>query len=190
MTAIIAARIGALALGFSLFGGQALAVPADTLGSGSNAVDRHAAVAPTTVKIPGRFEFYRREGLPAPYRGRTNPYQPTVPSVLKGADLYNARCASCHGLMGFGNGQAGGKLNPRPADLAWSLSGPNAKDDFLFWTIAEGGAQFGSNMPAFKKPDLSDGQIWEIITYMRAAFEGREARATTTHDGAPREQLR
>ena len=31
-------------------------------------------------------------------------------------------------------------------------------------------------MPAYKN-DLKEYQIWEIITYMRAAFEGREARA-------------
>ena len=98
-----------------------------------------------------------------------------VPNVIKGADLYNARCASCHGLLGFGNGTAGSALRPRPADLAWSLSDPRVKDDFLLWTIADGGAQFGSNMPAYKD-DLKEHQMWEIVTYMRAAFEGREAR--------------
>ena len=184
MTTLTSTRVAALAFGISLLGGQAFAGPADTSRQGNNATDRQAAAEPTTVKSPARFEFYRHDGLPAAYRGKTNPYQPTIPSVIKGADRYNARCASCHGLMGFGNGQAGGKLNPRPADLAGSLSSPDTKDDFLFWTISEGGAQFGSNMPAFKKPDLSDAQIWEIITYMRAAFEGREARATTTHSGA------
>jgi mono/diheme cytochrome c family protein len=184
MTILIVARIGSLVLGFGLFSAHAIALPAETPRTGTNA-DRHAAVAPTTVKSRGRFEFYMREALPANYRGRTNPYQPTIPLVIKGADRYNARCASCHGLMGFGNGQAsGGAARPRPADLAGSLSSPDTKDDYLFWTISEGGAQFRSSMPAFKKPDLSDGEIWEIITYMRAAFEGREARATTTHDGA------
>jgi mono/diheme cytochrome c family protein len=78
--------------------------------------------------------------------------------------------------MGFGNGQAAGALHKRPADLAWSLSEPRIKDDFVYWTIAEGGAQFGSAMPAYKT-DLKDFQIWEVITYMRAAFEGREAKA-------------
>jgi mono/diheme cytochrome c family protein len=32
-------------------------------------------------------------------------------------------------------------------------------------------------MPAFKG-DLKENQIWEIVTYMRAAFEGREAKRT------------
>jgi len=81
--------------------------------------------------------------------------------------------------MGLGNGQASGKLRSPPADLSGSMSNPDTRDDFLFWTIAEGGTQFGTDMPAFKDPDLSDKQIWQIIGYMRAAFEGQEARATT-----------
>lgn len=135
-----------------------------------------APAEPTTVKKPARPQFYVQQGLPEPYRGKANPLKTTVGNVIRGADLYNARCASCHGLLGFGNGAAGGGLRQKPADLAWSLSSANVKDDYLFWTIAEGGAQFGSDMPAYKK-DLKEYQIWEIITYMRAAFEGREARA-------------
>ena len=81
--------------------------------------------------------------------------------------------------MGLGNGQASGKLRSPPADLSGSMSNPDTRDDFLFWTIAEGGTQFGTDMPAFKDPDLSDKQIWQIIGYVRAAFEGQEARATT-----------
>jgi mono/diheme cytochrome c family protein len=130
---------------------------------------------PVTTKAPERLKFYLLQGIPAAYRGKTNPLQTNVPNVIRGADLYNARCASCHGLMGFGNGAAAGALRPRPADLAWSLSDPGVKDDFLLWTIAEGGAQFGSNMPA-SKGSLTELQMWEMITYMRAAFEGREAR--------------
>lgn len=133
------------------------------------------ASEPVTTKAPERFKFYLLQGIPVAYRGKTNPLQTNVPNVIKGADLYNARCASCHGLMGFGNGAAANALRPRPADLAWSLSDPRVKDDFLLWTIADGGAQFGSNMPAFKS-ELKEGQIWEIVTYMRAAFEGREAK--------------
>ncbi len=130
---------------------------------------------PATTKAPERFKHYTLQGIPVPYRGKTNPLPTNVPNVIKGADLYNARCAACHGPMGFGNGAAGNALRPRPADLAWSLSDPRVKDDFLLWTISDGGAQFGSNMPAFKG-DLKENQIWEIVTYMRAAFEGREAK--------------
>jgi mono/diheme cytochrome c family protein len=139
-----------------------------------------AARAPETVKSAARHAYYRREGVPPAYRGKRNPYQPSIPLVLAGADLYDLRCAICHGPMGLGNGQASGRLRQPPADLTGSLSSPDAADDFLLWTISEGGQRFGSDMPAFGKRDLSDHEIWEIVTYMRAAFEGHEVRAGMT----------
>jgi hypothetical protein len=84
----------------------------------------------------------------------------------------------------MGNGQRSGTLRSRPADLSGSMSSPDTSDDFLFWTISEGGARFGTDMPAFKDPDLADKQIWQIVSYMRAAFEGQEARAATRREVA------
>ena len=168
---------------FSAARGFALALTLVFLSGGAQAAEVGGSDAdPTTVKIPARYEFYARQGLPAEYKGKTNPNTtPTIPIVIRGADVYNANCASCHGLMGFGNGASGNALRPKPADLAWSMGNPSLKDDFFYWTIAEGGAQFGSNMPAYKGK-LREGQIWEMITYMRAAFEGREARAPVARD--------
>jgi mono/diheme cytochrome c family protein len=42
--------------------------------------------------------------------------QPLIQSV-KGADLYHAYCASCHGVDGKGNGPVAPALNTRPSDL-------------------------------------------------------------------------
>jgi hypothetical protein len=131
--------------------------------------------SPVTIKSAARHEFYRRSGVPLPYRGRSNPYRPGIPLVLAGADLYDLRCAICHGPMGLGNGSAWRKLSERPADLAGSVSSPDIKDDFLLWTISEGGAKFRSDMPPFKH-DLTESEIWSIIGYMRAAFEDRDAK--------------
>jgi mono/diheme cytochrome c family protein len=36
---------------------------------------------------------------------------------VKGADLYHAYCASCHGVDGKGNGPVAPALNTRPSDL-------------------------------------------------------------------------
>lgn len=168
MTRLKVMQAAALAMGLGLSAGVAAAEPQPSA---------EPQAEPTTVKNPARFQYYMRQGLPPAYRGKTNPNEkPTVPLVIKGADLYNYHCSSCHGLMGFGDGAAGGGLRPRPADLAWSLGTPQIGDDFIYWTIAEGGAQFGSNMPAYKGV-LKEYQIWQIVTYMRAAFEGREAAA-------------
>jgi mono/diheme cytochrome c family protein len=46
---------------------------------------------------------------------------------------------------------------------------PSRVDEYLIWSIAEGGAILGSDMPAFKDT-LDERQIWQIVTYMRAGF--------------------
>jgi mono/diheme cytochrome c family protein len=145
-----------------------------------------AARAPTTVKSAARHQFYRREGLPAAYRGKTNPLTPSIPFVLAGADDYDLNCAACHGPAGLGNGQPKANIQPAPADLSGSVSDPSIKDDFLYWTIAEGGAQFGTDMPAYKN-DLTEHQIWRIMVYMRAAFANQTARADTNRSLASKD---
>jgi mono/diheme cytochrome c family protein len=46
---------------------------------------------------------------------------------------------------------------------------PISVDEYLLWSIAEGGKQFDTEMPAFKNI-LSHEEIWKIIAYMRAGF--------------------
>jgi mono/diheme cytochrome c family protein len=40
-------------------------------------------------------------------------------------------------------------------------------DPFLYWTVAEGGARFGTAMPTFKDT-LSEDDIWAVIAYIQA----------------------
>ena len=40
-------------------------------------------------------------------------------------------------------------------------------DPYIYWTIAEGGARFGSAMPAFKDA-LSKDDVWAVVTYIQA----------------------
>ena len=39
----------------------------------------------------------------------------------------------------------------------------------MYWSIAEGGRQFDSDMPAFKST-LSKKDIWSVIAYVRAGM--------------------
>ena len=48
---------------------------------------------------------------------------------------------------------------------------PISVDEYLLWSIAEGGKQFDTEMPAFKDT-LAREDIWKIIAYMRAGFPG------------------
>jgi mono/diheme cytochrome c family protein len=123
----------------------------------------------TTEKSPARKTYYLRNGVPSAYRGKKNPFQATIGNVVEGARLYDLRCAVCHGMMGIGDGEGGEKLDYPPADLGSSLADPLNNDDFFFWTIADGGAPFGTDMPPYRN-DLKEAEIWKIVVFMRAAF--------------------
>ena len=109
--------------------------------------------------------------VPVPYRGLTSPLKPTPGTLAAGSVVYQAQCAGCHGRNGFGDGDIGRSLSPSPALLNFLVQMPGSVDEYLYWSIAEGGRPFGSEMPAFKDR-LSDEQIWQVIAHMRAGFPG------------------
>jgi mono/diheme cytochrome c family protein len=152
------------------------------LGIGCNSPLRPASCSNTsvskamTLRSPARHDHYVRTGVPLAYRGRRNPFKTTIGNIVEGARLYDLRCAICHGMMGVGDGEAGEKLDVLPADLGRSLGEPLYRDDFFYWSIAEGGARFDTDMPAFKN-DLTPGEIWKIVIFMRAAFAESDAPA-------------
>jgi len=107
-------------------------------------------------------------GIPEPYTSMTNPLPRTQATLDKGATVYAENCLSCHGKEGLGDGEAGRSLSPPPGNLAWLSDMPMSQwDAFMYWTIAEGGAQFGTAMPAFRG-SLSKEEIWEVTAYVQA----------------------
>jgi mono/diheme cytochrome c family protein len=116
-----------------------------------------------------RHQAFIRDGVPGPYQGAQNPLTRTPANVEHGRALYAANCVPCHDPTGMGRGEAGSALYPSPALLAQLIRMPEAVDGYLMWAISEGGQPFGTQMPAFKDR-LSQDQIWQIITYMRAGF--------------------
>jgi len=71
-----------------------------------------------------------------------------TPSLARGAEVYQASCAGCHGAVGRGDGQLGAGLEPPPANLA---DGPTLHDvsplDY-YHRISIG--TVGTAMPAFE----------------------------------------
>lgn len=112
---------------------------------------------------------YMNEGVPAAYRGARSTVRATPEIVAEGRSRYSENCASCHGNEGLGDGEAGRSLVPSPALLRWFVQMPMSGDEYLIWTISEGGERFGTDMPAFKGK-LTEEDIWKIIAYMRAGF--------------------
>jgi mono/diheme cytochrome c family protein len=109
-------------------------------------------------------------GVPAPYGAVRDPLPDTPAKLRRGAAVFDRHCASCHGWSGQGTGSEGFFLVPAPADLEWLARTPKVRSDpYIYWSIAEGGKPFNSEMPAFKRT-LSKRDIWSVTAYLRAGM--------------------
>lgn len=120
-----------------------------------------------------RFSTFVNKGVPEDYLKVENTVGYTTKAIAEGGPLYAAHCAKCHGETGLGNGDLAYVLTPSPALLAYMIQQPVAVDQYLLWSISEGGKQFDTAMPAFKN-ELSEKQIWQIVAYLRAGFPAIE----------------
>ena len=97
-----------------------------------------------------------------------NPLPISRETIDRGAKVYAQWCVSCHGPTGLGDGEAGRNLSPPPGNLAWLAQMPMSRwDGYIYWTVAEGGAPFGTAMPTFKGTLKSD-EIWAVTAYIQA----------------------
>ena len=85
-----------------------------------------------------------------------------APSLARGAEVYQANCASCHGARGRGDGPGGVGLDPRPADLsnAEALADQSPLDYYRRITIGV----VGTAMPAYELR-LSPQDRWAAALY-------------------------
>ncbi|MFV0295565.1 MAG: c-type cytochrome [Hyphomicrobiaceae bacterium] len=116
-----------------------------------------------------RHMTYMNYGVPEAYDGAKSTVLPSPQTTAAGGKLFAQHCQGCHGRDGLGDGDAANALSPSPALLAFMIRRPISVDEYLLWAISDGGAQFGSAMPAFKDT-LKRDEIWKIIAYMRAGF--------------------
>jgi len=109
-------------------------------------------------------------GIPAPYAAARDPVPDTPAKLRRGRMLFDSHCTACHGWTGQGSGPEAFALVPAPADLEWLARTPkNRTEPYMSWSIAEGGRQFDSDMPAFKGK-LAKKDMWAIIAYVRAGL--------------------
>jgi mono/diheme cytochrome c family protein len=117
-----------------------------------------------------RHQYAIMNGVPAPYDRMRDPIPDSPAKLRGGAMMFERQCSSCHGWSGQGNGPEGFFLVPAPADLEWLRNAPRERaDGYLYWSIAEGGARFDSEMPAYKGR-LSSEDIWALTAYLRAGM--------------------
>lgn len=125
-----------------------------------------------------RHTTYMQHGVPKIYEGATSTIPSSDEAIKAGGALYAKNCASCHGRDGLGDGNPGRSVTPSPALLAYMVRRPISVDEYLLWSISEGGEPVGSDMPAFRA-QISRDDIWRIIAYMRAGFPDTGAAPAT-----------
>lgn len=103
--------------------------------------------------------------VPEPYRDLSNPFAADDAEALAAGEQVWAQCAGCHGAAGEGNDAFG---DPKPTAFNGGTAG--YADDHLFWRIRTGAMSGpeGSIMPAYSAEQLSDDQVWQVITYLRS----------------------
>ena len=117
-----------------------------------------------------RHQHVLMSGVPAPYDKMRDPTPDSEAKLKRGTMIFDRSCSSCHGWSGHGTGPEGLFLVPAPADLAWLGKAPKERaEPYIYWSIAEGGAHFESEMPAYKQT-LSREDIWALTAYLRAGM--------------------
>jgi hypothetical protein len=90
--------------------------------------------------------------------------------VAEAQQVWDAKCSTCHGAQGRGDGAAGAVLDPKPrnfTDRGWQ---GRVKDDHLKKIIVEGGAAVGLNANMAPNPELKDkpAVVDELVKKVRS----------------------
>lgn len=82
----------------------------------------------------------------------------------------SAKCASCHGATGKGDGPVGQKLKDKPSD--WTAGGGGGlkglDDQKIFDAILKGGGAVGKSKAMPASPKLSEADVWNSVAYVKS----------------------
>jgi cytochrome c oxidase cbb3-type subunit I/II len=120
--------------------------------------DASARATPPTVAVP----MVGGYSLSAPILHPASESCDLQEEVGRGASLFAANCASCHGSPGTGNGKASASLLPRPADLTAARFSDERLSGVLWNGIT------GSAMPPWRQ--LSAEDLRALIAYVHALY--------------------
>jgi mono/diheme cytochrome c family protein len=85
-----------------------------------------------------------------------------------GAQLYQQRCASCHGADGKGNTPISQALNPKPRDHTDGAYMNALSTDHLTKVIKDGGSAVGLSPLMPPQADLNAEQIQQLVAFVRS----------------------
>jgi len=108
-----------------------------------------------------------------------NPTPDTVASVDRGAVLYDATCARCHGAEYRGDGPDAGTTEVPPSILISGLVASHSDSDLYTW-IRDG---LPGGMPG-SGATLTDAQRWDLVNFLRGINgQGPSPDLAPTSDG-------
>jgi mono/diheme cytochrome c family protein len=115
------------------------------------------------VAIAGGIALYSFSGFGERARAKklVNPIPATPQALAAGRDIYENRCASCHGIDGDGRGPKAAELSVAPADFRNPRAMAAVTDGEMFWQITKGARP----MPSFES--LSEEERWQLVDYTR-----------------------
>lgn len=83
-------------------------------------------------------------------------------------DLWIARCATCHGATGRGDGPAGRLIRPKPASFADAGWQGRTQDGQIEQIIVDGGPAVGRSPSMPASPDLAGAQAKALVKLIRS----------------------
>jgi mono/diheme cytochrome c family protein len=99
--------------------------------------------------------------VPAEFKSKANPVKSSASAIADGKESYAAKCESCHGKKGLGDGPKAKTLDTPSGDFT-TASFQAQSDGELFWKTKTG----REDMPSYKSK-LSDEEIWSTVYYIR-----------------------
>jgi mono/diheme cytochrome c family protein len=106
-------------------------------------------------------------------------------TIARGKEIYEAKCAVCHGPSGTGEGSGAANLSLKPADLTDTRMVAEMPGNYWLWRVSEGGLvepfrSKGSAMPAWKA-ELSLQDRWAVIAYAHTLSGHRGPHVASEH---------
>ena len=132
----------------------------------------HAELAAATIKLkqaverkesPQQVAQLAREANRLLLQAYPFPVAPrALPDLARGAALYQAQCAACHGAAGAGDGALAAKLEPKPIAFTDEERARSRSLMALYQVISQGVE--GTSMPAFAS--LSEHDRWSLAFHV------------------------
>ena len=108
---------------------------------------------------------------PGEYKSMKNKFKTKKKAVKEGEKWYKRKCKKCHGMKGDGQGSAAedGEYAPTAFNKAGYLKGRSDGQLFFMTKIGSEGTDMEA-MGTGTDTNISDDNIWKIISFMRKNF--------------------